>query len=183
MKLYHASNTPGIKRLEPHISSHGVPYVYAIKDRLTALLFGAPKDDFDLLVITDDGVTEVYECYPGAFEKTYKGKSCSLYEVDGTGFLSGVTSWDAEYVSESAAPVLFEDHIPDIYAELVSYAECGEIVIHRFSRDAEYLSLIKDELTSRIRDFGYTEERMDADPRFKLYLNEITGRRTSGSEG
>ncbi|MBQ7670413.1 MAG: hypothetical protein IJS45_06815 [Clostridia bacterium] len=183
MKLYHASDISGIRRLEPRASTHGVPYVYAIEDKLTALLFGAPKDDFDILIMTDDGVTEVYECYPGAFEKVYKGKGCSLYEIDGAGFSPGVTSWDAEYVSESAAPVLFEYHIPDIYAELARYEESGELVVHGFSRDAEYLEFIKDELTARIRDFGMTDESMDKDPRFKLYLNEITGRRTSGSEG
>ena len=182
MKLYHASNTPGIKLLEPRTSTHGVPYVYAIKDRLTALLFGAPKDDFDLLVIIVDGVTSVYECYPGALEKVYKGKRCSLYEIDGAGFSSGVTSWDAEYVNENAAPVLNEYRITDIYAEIMSFAQSGELVIHRFSDDAKYIEFIKDELTSRIHYFGMTDESMDKDPRFKLYLNEIIGRKASGTE-
>lgn len=182
MKLYHASKTPGIKHLEPHLSSHRKPYVYAIKDRLTSILFGAPKDDFDLLIMNDGGVTEIYECYPGSLEKVYKGKGCSLYEVDGEGFSRGVTSWDAEYVNENAAPVLNEYRITDIYAEIMSFVQSGELVIHRFSDDAEYIEFIKDELTSRIHYFGMTDESMDKDPRFKLYLNEIIGRKASGTE-
>ena len=121
--LYHASDTKGIKVLEPRASSHGVPYVYAIGDRLTSLLFGAPKDDFDLLIDEVDGVTVIYECYPDALEKIYEGKCCSLYTVSGETFESGVTGWDAELVSRVAVPVVKEEFITDIYRKIKKAAE------------------------------------------------------------
>ena len=48
--LYHASARPGLEVLEPHVSTHDCAYVYAIRGRITAACFGAPKDDFDLLM-------------------------------------------------------------------------------------------------------------------------------------
>ena len=47
--MYHVSATHKIKELKPHISTHGKSYVYAIDNLVAALLFGAKKDDFDLL--------------------------------------------------------------------------------------------------------------------------------------
>lgn len=49
--LYHVSHTPGIAILEPRVSSHGKPYVYAIENLVTGLLFGVKKDDFDFCSI------------------------------------------------------------------------------------------------------------------------------------
>lgn len=175
--LYHASDIKGIKTLEARTSTHGVAYVYAIDNRLTALLFGAPKDDFDLMIDTDDGVAEIYECYPGALEKIYKGKSCSLYTVSGETFKRGVTEWDAELVSKIAVPVLSEETVPDIYREIEKAAERGECRILRYSTDPEYLDFLRDELTERIRAFGITDEKIDGDERFRLYHNALLGRK------
>lgn len=49
------------------------------------ICFGAPKDDFDLLMDEVDGIPVLYECYPGAFQRIYAGKNCSLYEVSEEG--------------------------------------------------------------------------------------------------
>lgn len=39
---------------------------------VTALLFGAPKDDFDFIMdINEEGIPEIYECYKNAFEIIY----------------------------------------------------------------------------------------------------------------
>ena len=55
--LYHASKIRGMRTIEPHISTHGKAYVYAIRNQVTAVCFGAPKDDFDLLMDNQDGKT------------------------------------------------------------------------------------------------------------------------------
>lgn len=44
--LYHVANQGGIKVLEPHMSSHGKAYVYAIEHLATALVSGAKHDTF-----------------------------------------------------------------------------------------------------------------------------------------
>lgn len=104
--LYHVSSTAGLKVLEPKTSSHGKAYVYAIENMVTGLLFGAKKDDFDFLLDEDEcGNPVVYECYPNAFEKIYRGKCCSVYELEETDFKRGVTGWEPELVCDHEVPV------------------------------------------------------------------------------
>ena len=43
-----------------------------------------------------EGKPVIWECCPGAFQKVYQGKGCSVYEVDDSGFQSGVTGWEPE---------------------------------------------------------------------------------------
>lgn len=79
--LYHVSATPGIKVLELRVSTHGKAYVYAIENLITGLLFGAPKDDFDFLISTNEsGFPTCYECYPGALEHMKGQIEYSFYE-------------------------------------------------------------------------------------------------------
>lgn len=100
--LYHASNTAKLKTLTPHASTHGKAHVYAVKNRVTAVCFGASKDDFDVLVDEHDGKTVLHECYPDALKRIYAGKACSLYTVEEHGFVEGQTGWGAEMVCESS---------------------------------------------------------------------------------
>ncbi len=171
--LYHASSEAGLRLLEPHISTHGKAYVYAINNKITALCFGAPKDDFDLLIDEIEGVTHLYECYPNALEKIYGKKICSLYEVDEEGFLCGKTGWDAELVCEDTVPVLQEERISDIYMYLVSAARRGECVIHSYSDNQEYQSMLRDELGERIKDFGLSAEAVKQDARIKAIFKDV----------
>ena len=165
--LYHASARPGLEALEPHVSTHDCAYVYAIRGRITAACFGAPKDDFDLLMDEENGIPCLYECYPDALEKIYGGKSCSLYSVSDNGFLGGQTGWDAELVCDHAVPVIREERIEDLYAFLTDAEEHGECVIHQYSEDEQYQAMLRDELGERIRDFGLTEEQVRQDERLR----------------
>ena len=161
--LYHASKERGLLLLEPRVSSHSRAYVYAIHNKITAVCFGAPKDDFDLLMDEVEGVPHLYECYPHAVELVYNKKSCSLYEVSEEGFASGKTGWDAELVSEKAVPVTKEEHIEDIYLYLITASEQGKCVIHTYSDDPEYQSMLREELGARIKDFGLDEAEVKKD--------------------
>lgn len=165
--LYHASARQGLDFLEPRASTHGKAYVYAISSRVTAACFGAAKDDFDLLMDEEDGITRLSECRPGALESIYGGKSCSLYSVSEEDFRSGLTGWDAERVCEHAVPVVREERIEDLYAFLTDAAERGECVINRYSEEEEYQAMLREELGERIRDFGLTEEQVRQDERLR----------------
>ena len=107
--LYHASYISGLKELKPQVSTHGKPYVYAIRSKLMAILFGTPKDDFDLLIDAKDGKAVLYECYPDAIKQVYSGKSCSLYTVAETDSQRGMTGWGEELVCSSPAKVVLEE--------------------------------------------------------------------------
>ena len=174
--LYHASQQSGIKELVPHASTHGKKYVYAINDRLMALLFGAPKDDFDLLIDEVNGKPVIFECYPNALRKIYYEKSCYLYVVNEEGFLSNQTGWKPEMVCEHSVPVVSEEKIENIYNEIIASICTDSCIFHAYSPDEEYQMFLKDELSERVRNFGITGEQMDADPRFALYFNNLLER-------
>lgn len=171
--LYHASHISGLKVLKPQVSTHGKAYVYAIKSKLMAMLFGAPKDDFDLLIDAEDGKPVLYECYPDAIKKVYSKKSCSLYTLEETGFLDGMTGWEEELVCASPVSVVREDIIEDIYAQLMLAAREGECRIHFFEPSKEYLSFLREELQERVDAFGITEEYRKQDVRFVRYHNRL----------
>ncbi|MBQ8909246.1 MAG: hypothetical protein IJY90_03065 [Clostridia bacterium] len=107
-KLYHVSKVPGLNLLEPRVSTHGKPYVYAAKDLCLALLFGSSKShgDFDGMYGRKDGVPYFYEAYHGAFKDRFQGEICYIYEVERETFKENQTSFKAELVSEVPVKVL-----------------------------------------------------------------------------
>ena len=174
--LYHASQQSGIKELVPQMSTHGRKYVYAINNRTTAILFGAPKDDFDILLDEADGKPVIFECYPNALRKIYFEKTCYLYVLREEGFLSNQTEWKPELVCEHNVPVVSEEKIENIYNEIIASIHTDSCIFHAYSTDEEYQMFLKDELSERVRHFGITDEQMDADPRFALYFNNLLER-------
>lgn len=163
--LYHVSLTPNLHTLTPRISSHHKPYVYAIDNLTTALLFGARKDDFDFLLDTDAQDRPVlYECYPDSFRKIYQDKGCSVYELEDTGFLRNVTGWPPELVCETEVTVEREVAVPDLYARLLSEEAAGRLIVHRYSQNPEYRRLIAGHIVDRLIRFDLVEhfDRIDS---------------------
>lgn len=163
--LYHASKENGLNELMPCASTHGKAYVYAARSRITAACFGAPKDDFDLLMDETDGIPHLYECYPRAIETVYRGKSCTLYEVGEEGFHAGETGWDAELVCDRRVPVIGEEYIPDLLLFLRRAAAQGRCVFHAYSEEPQYQAMLCEELGERIRRSGIAAAEMQQDPR------------------
>ena len=151
--LYHASSAKGLSILEPHISTHKKAYVYAIKNAVTAVIFGARHDDFDFIINEEDGIPVVYECYPCAFQDVYRDKDCSLYEVNNEGFLSGMTTWEPEYVCESSVTVVNETVITDIYSYLLECENKGKLTIHLYEQTKNYRSMVSKHIVDRLIRF------------------------------
>lgn len=172
--LYHVSNTAGIKVLKPRVSTHGRAYVYAIDNLVKGLLFGVRHDDFDLFIYTDrEGNNPTCcECYPGALERVYKGKSCSVYELPEDGFLHGMTSWTPEVVCEHEVAVEREIPVPDIYGRLLEEEQKGTLVIRRFENSAEYKKMISTHIVDRLIRFDAIKY-IETDARFQKYFKDI----------
>ncbi len=173
--LYHASSVKGLSLLEPHISTHKKAYVYAIQNAVTAVIFGAKHDDFDFIVNYEDGIPAIYECYPGAFHNVYKNKDCSLYEVRDERFLSGMTSWEPEYVCESPVPIVNETVIADIYSYLLACANKGELTIHLYNQTENYRSMVSKHIVDRLIRFDIDLHRclQSKDTRFALHYKSL----------
>ena len=173
--LYHVSEMAGLKILHPHVSSHNKAYVYAIEDMVTGLLFGAKKDDFDFIILTEeDGISSVYECYPNAFKINYQGKGCSVYIVKEEGFQRGMTSWTPELVCENEVKVLKEIVIEDLYHKLLEEENAGSIRIYRYEFNDKYRKKIASHIVDRLIRFQIDLDTcMESDPRFSHYYKDI----------
>ena len=157
--LYHISKTAGLKKLKPQVSTHKMPYVYAIENVVTGLLFGAPHDDFDFIISEENGIPVIMECYPGAFRLLFKDKECSIYEINDEGFMRGMTSWSPELVSENEVAVIREIAINDLYLRLLDEESRGNLIIRRYEDTADYKSIVSEHIVDRLIRFDavYTE--------------------------
>ena len=161
--MYHISSKSNLKVLFPKVSTHGTPYVYGVEDLSIGLLFVARKDDFDLILRTDNrGKAVVYECYKNSFEKIYKGVSCSIYEVEREGFVKGITGWEPEYVNDNRVNILTETYVEDLHSRLVREENEGNLTLHRYEDSLEYKSIVSDHIVDRLIRFKILDsQRID----------------------
>lgn len=172
--VYHVSDTSGLRVLQPRVSTHKKPYVYAIDNLVTGLLFGVRKDDFDFLITTDqEDRPVVYECYPDAFRQKYEGRSCSIYELSEEGFVRGATSWTPELVSERETPVLQETVVPDLYSRLLEEEKQGNLVLQRYQDTSEYKKMIVIPIVDRLIRFDILDGDWERDSRFATYYRPL----------
>ncbi len=52
-------------------------------------------------------------------------------------------------------------------------AENGELVVNAYRDDAEYKSLIREQISARVALWGLTEEQLRSDKRFVRYHNKL----------
>lgn len=173
--LYHISEQSGLKILKPHTSTHKKPYVYAIENMVTGLLFGVKNDDFDFIISTDEnGRPIIYECYPDAFKEKYHGRGCSVYEVSGEGFKRGITSWEPELVNDSEVRVINEIVVDDLYDKLLEEEKKGNLIVYRYQFCDEYRKKIAAHIVDRIIRFDIDMDNiLNIDRRFSTHYSGI----------
>ena len=132
--VYHGSKEHGLKRLEPHQSTHGV-YVYATPEKVLALHFsGRSGDDltYDIGKYDTDKNSpwELVENIPGAFEKMYSNSS-SIYSFSDETFKDIHTGFE-EVVSEVGVDVIDEEYCENVYEGLLQAEKDGLVKIYRY---------------------------------------------------
>ena len=160
--LYHVSETENLSVLVPHVSTHGTPFVYATADICIALLFGAPKDDFDLFIDFADGKAVVCECYENAFKNVYENKKCSVYQVEDTTFIKDATGWPPELVSKEPVPVVNEYKVDNLYHVLMQEVENGNILLSLYDNSIEYRKKISNHIVDRLIRFEILDGEIPA---------------------
>lgn len=171
--LYHASKTAGLKELTPRVSTHGKAFVYALKNRALALIFGAAHDDLDFIIGERPKGAEIWECYPHAFDLKFEGAACSLYELSEDSFQPHQTPWPPEWVSPQAVKVVSERPVVNLKEELQALEAGGDLVIHRYSQDPAYLKRIAGHVTDRIIRFDLLNA-VEEDPRLRTHFGKLT---------
>ncbi|MDE7302648.1 MAG: hypothetical protein K2N60_04940 [Oscillospiraceae bacterium] len=171
--LYHASQTSGIKILEPRISNHGKPLVYLSQKRENVLVYlsnavekHCREKDFDHDGIytkwgpygfNGEGVLVLDEYYPNATRETYEGVSGYIYSVPETG--KPMKDIPFAFVTDKPVEVRGCEFVADAYAELLQAAGQGKIIMNSYeSSSSQKLKWIENTVREEYENPNSTDE-------------------------
>lgn len=129
--LYHGSSVSGLKRLEPHKSTHGT-YVYATPYKeLTIVFSGRAGGDMTYsLFRTNNEPWQLVERVPNGFEAMFSN-SASIYTIDDSTF-KDINTGFSEVVSSEGVDILKEERIENVYQEIIKLEQKGVIKIYHY---------------------------------------------------
>lgn len=171
--LYHASQTSGIKILEPRISNHGKPLVYLSQKRENVLVYlsnavekhcrenGFAHDrvytKWGPYGFNSECVLVLDEYYPNATRETYEGVSGYIYSVSETG--KPMEDIPFAFVTDKPVEVCGCEFVPDAYAALFQAAEQGKIIMNSYeSSSSKKLKWIEKTIREEYEDPNSTAE-------------------------
>lgn len=147
--VYHSSSTKGLRKLEPRISTHKQPWVYATKDLATSAMFIGRNYDL-ICQIGVDRKPYIYERFEGALEYGFANQSGSIYMLDGSLFKEGKTSFSAEVVSEVPVDVIDEIPVDNVLDFLFQLEREGKLAIYRYPNTPDGLTNDKEDVIERV---------------------------------
>ena len=177
---YHASQTGGIRVLEPRISNHNIPLIYFSTKRENVLVYlsnaiekycretgfeyDGKWEKWGPYGFSKDGLMRIEEYYPDALISTYKGVSGYIYCAD------DIKSADYEIIIPQAAvssePVKVKsvEYVPDALEAILQAERDGLITIKRY-----------EEMTDNMREWNYRTireeyERAENHPEYRHFL-------------
>ena len=178
--LYHASQTPGIKVLEPRVSNDGTPRIWFSDKRENVLVYlsnavekTCREDGFAhtgkwqkwaSYGFTKEGLLRFEEYYENALEETYQGVSGYIYAVDETDAAKPYANIRNAYFAGSPLPTVSCEFVPDALSAMLEAERAGKIVITRYA-----------ELSDKMRDWLYRttfDEYRNAPPDYRYFLEK-----------
>lgn len=151
--LYHASPTPGLTLLTPHVSNHGKSLVYLSAKRENVLVYlsnavekycretgfawDGPWRKWASYGFTKEGVLRLEEYYPNATYETYKGVSGYIYQTADCTCDAAPDGVPDVLVSDRPVPITGCEYIPDAYEAILEAAEKKLIVLKRYGELSE----------------------------------------------
>lgn len=111
------------------------------------------------MINEENGIPVIMACYRDAFRLMFENKECSIYEINGEGFLRGMTSWSAELVCENEVVVINEISVNDLYSRLLAEEAKGNLIIRRYENNADFKSIVSEHIVERLIRFDavYTD--------------------------
>ena len=161
---YHASQTPDITILQPHLSEHGQPLVYFSDRRENVLVYlcnavekYCKENGFEYdgtyskwgpYGFDEDGILRIEEYYPNFIEETYKGSTGYIYTC--SFIMDNDYKLDIPHVFVSSVPVktFSSDYVYDAYEEIKKAHKKGLIRITPYE---EFISKRKNWLDRVIK--------------------------------
>lgn len=120
--------------------------MFAANKKFVSLMFLAKWTDLDLSFGSTDGIWFSVEQYPGAFEKTFKGKTGYVYSVKKSGFVGDprLGLQGTELIKKSPAKIEKTEYVPDVWDALQQTV----IVFVTFT---EYMRLLRGYIKKKAR--------------------------------
>ena len=147
--LYHASQTPDIKILEPRISNHRKPLVYLSQKRENVLVYLSNAVEkhcrengfvhegvytkWGPYGFNSEGVLVLDEYYPDATRETYEGMSGYIYSAFETG--KPMEDIPFAFVADKSVEVRDCEFVDDAYAALLQATEQGKIILNSYENN------------------------------------------------
>lgn len=193
MNYFHASQTKGIKILEPKISNHNVPLIYFSDKRENVLVYLSNaiekfcrEKHFEYDGIwhkwgsygfEKDGKLRFEEYYPHALEDTYKGVSGYIYSCKQiTPYQKLDLKIPNAHITSQQTAVDSCEFIPDAYAELIKAEQEGKITILRydsFIADSQRKTWLRKTITEEYKNSAsHPEYRFFLERKFGKILTE-----------
>ncbi len=142
---YHASQTPNISILQPHLSEHGRPLVYFSDRRENVLVYlcnavekycrengynySGTFQKWGPYGFDPDGVLRIEEYYPNALAETYKNTPGYIYTCSSIPDDSSQVSIPHAFVSSMPVKPFSCEKISDAYEEIMKAHKSGLIRI------------------------------------------------------
>ncbi len=157
--FYHISSKKGLTELEPRVSTHGQPWVYALTNPTIGLIFAGrddlgnkADDSFTSFRVNKDNIPEVFELYSGCLDEILKNKDAYIYKLEDSGFMTNQTSWAPEWVSPNKTKVVDSKYIPDLLAEIKQAQQDGKFIIHYYEDTESYNKLVEEKITNYLQN-------------------------------
>jgi len=180
MLLFHASQTPNLKMLTPHVSNHGKALVYfSEKSEYTLVYLSNAVEkccreagiDFQGTYHTwasygfaENGLLCLDEYYPDATRDTYQGQSGYIYTVRKNDCCKAFDGIPHTFVSAAAVEVLSYTFVPDAYEALEAAKACGKVILNRYEDNSrEKLAWIRQGIE---REYAEAKD----DPAYRFFL-------------
>ena len=178
---YHASQTKGIKKLEPRVSNHKIPLIYFSNKRENVLVYlsnaiekfcKATKFNHSGIYskwasygFTSDGKIKLEEYYPNAIIETYKGVEAYIYYVDNVPGIEKLHDIPNAFKTSVPTKIDFIEYIPDAYVAIMEEVKKGNIVLVKYD---EFIKNKKDWLEKTIkREY----EEANDQPEYRYFLS------------
>ncbi len=142
MKLYHGSNTGGIKILEPHLADHDRPYIYMTTIEIVSAFYICNAVDRPFYWFpygfTKSGTPIYHELYPNALKEVSQNRHGYIYEVNAEESKM-IPFKNIPCARLATAPLTVCDckEIPDAYVYFMECNSNGKLEIGKFEDKTE----------------------------------------------
>jgi len=167
--VYHGSNLSNLKIIKRNRSTHNKKWVYATYSKELSIIFISKKGNDLYYKLSGDGIkysVELIERKKGMFNDIFN-VSGSIYKLDSKNFISNMTGWTAELISEYDEKVIEEEYIDNVLDELIKLDKDKKIKLYFYPERPIDMPLDNSDLIPKVKK--WIKNGYDINNFFDLY--------------